>query len=528
MTENRRIFLNIVATYGRSLFTMACGLFTSRWVLMTLGEVDYGLFGVVGGLTGFIYFLNGLLSGAVGRFYAFAVGQARVSETPDEGLEICRQWFNTALLIHLVVPTVLMMVGYPIGEYAVRHWLTIPPERVGACVWVFRISCLSCWVGIMSVPFNAMYGAKQYIAELTIYSFVTTTLNVCVLYYMVTHPGDWLVRYALWLSLLSLAPTFIIAIRGVWLFPELRFRWAYLWNWKRIKSLCYFAGAEFFGCLGVLLRGQGVAVLVNKYFGPSVNAAMTVSLSVSNHCNTLNGCLTNAFVPAVTAACGARDYGRVLALTYQTCKLGTLLVMIFALPIALEVDEVLRLWLKDPPEYAAGLCLLMLATLLLDRVGRGCMIALNANGKVMLYQIVAGTLLILTFPAAWLFVALGWGVYSIGWAFVIFIVLHVLGAVWFARKLVHFSFRYWVGHIVIPIAMLTVVTLCVGALPRLWMDPSPWRVAVTIVCYETAFLPLAWWIVLSREEQAWISERFNRFLSRFRPTGGTGKGEQRQ
>lgn len=517
MTENRRIFLNIVATYGRSLFAMACGLFTGRWLLMTLGKVDYGLFGVVGGLTVVIAFLNGLLSSAVGRFYAFSVGQARASETPEEGLEICRQWFNTALLIHLVVPTVLMMVGYPIGEYAVRHWLTIPPERVEACVWVFRISCLTCWVGMVSVPFSAMYGAKQYIAELTIYSFVTTTLNVFVLYYMVTHPGDWLVRYALWMGFLSLAPTFIIAIRGMWLFPELRFRWAYLWNWKRIKSLCYFAGAQFFGCLGMLLRGQGIMILVNKYFGPTVNAAMTVSVSVNHHCDTLNACMTTAFSPALTAACGARDYDRMLTLTYQTCKLGTLLVLIFVLPIAVEIDEILRLWLKDPPEYAAGLCLFMLATLAIDRLGRGCMIALNANGKVMLYQIVVGTLLILTFPAAWLFVALGWGVYSIGWAFVIFIILHVLGAIWFARKLVHFSFRHWVGHIIIPIAILTVASLCAGVLPRLWMEPAVWRVAVSGACCEAAFLPLAWWVVLTRDERVWVWERLTLFLARFRP-----------
>lgn len=59
MTENRRIFLNIVATYGRSLYTLVLGVFSSRWAVMALGDVDvdFGLFGVVGGLTLFVSFL---------------------------------------------------------------------------------------------------------------------------------------------------------------------------------------------------------------------------------------------------------------------------------------------------------------------------------------------------------------------------------------------------------------------------------------------------------------------------------------
>ena len=154
MTENRRIALNIAATYGRSLFALVCGLFTSRWVLMALGQSDYGLYGVVGGLTAFIAFFNGLMAAAVGRFYAFSVGQAKVAGTQGEGLEVCRQWFNTAVLIHTAVPLVLIAVGYPVGMWAVESFLTIPPERVEACRWVFRFVCLSCFVAMVNVPFT--------------------------------------------------------------------------------------------------------------------------------------------------------------------------------------------------------------------------------------------------------------------------------------------------------------------------------------------------------------------------------------
>ena len=50
MSPNRRIFLNIAATYGRSLYALVCGLFISRWVLAALGKTDFGLYGVAGGM----------------------------------------------------------------------------------------------------------------------------------------------------------------------------------------------------------------------------------------------------------------------------------------------------------------------------------------------------------------------------------------------------------------------------------------------------------------------------------------------
>lgn len=89
MTPNRRIALNFIATYGRSVYTIVIGLFCGRWTLMALGEVDYGLMGLVGGMTAFISFFNSLMATAIGRFFAYSVGAAEVKGA--NGLEECRQ-----------------------------------------------------------------------------------------------------------------------------------------------------------------------------------------------------------------------------------------------------------------------------------------------------------------------------------------------------------------------------------------------------------------------------------------------------
>ena len=257
MSPNRRILLNIVATYGRSLFGLACGLFSARWVLEALGKEDFGLYGVVGALTIFIAFLNMMLSGALGRYYAFSIGEANRATHEGraaDGLENCRRWFNTALSIHTVVPVALMLIGYPIGEWAVRNFLTIPADRLDTCVWVFRLACISSFVGMINVPFTAMYTAKQYIAELTIYSFAQTAANTAFFYFMATHPGAWLMKYAIWMCVVAIAPEIIITLRAFIIFRECRINLAYWWDLARFKQLGSYALWQMFGGFGYIFR----------------------------------------------------------------------------------------------------------------------------------------------------------------------------------------------------------------------------------------------------------------------------------
>lgn len=510
MSPARRIFLNIVATYGRSLYALVIGLFCGRWALMALGQVDYGLMGLVGGLAAFISFLNSLMAIAVGRFYALNVGKESVATDKTAALEESRAWFTTAVMLHTALPTVLILAGYPAGLWAVRHFLEIPPDRLGDCVWVFRFVCMSTFVAMVCVPVQAMYTAKQYIAELTVYSFATTTLNAAFLYYMVTHPGVWLAKYAFWTCVLAVAPQAIIAVRGIWLFPECRLRGTLGAVRPRMLELVRYACWLLIGCLGGLLRGQGIQVLLNKYYGPKVNAAMTVANHVNAHTQTLSMAMVGAFQPAIVSAYGAGDFERVRMLAFRSCKLSMLFILLFVLPLSLELREVLILWLKTPPEYVYGLCLFMFASSAIDQSTVGHMIAVNAKGKIAVYQAFVGGMLLLTLPLAWLFLAQGRGVYSVGMAFLLTTMVSAWGRLWFAQSLVGLSVRYWLLNVMFPVAGVTTACLAAGCLPRLWMAPSVGRLFLTAATCETLFLFLVWCAVLSGEERNYVKERIQK------------------
>lgn len=516
MSPNRRIFLNIVATYGRSLFALVCGLFSGRWALQALGEVDFGLNGVVGGLTMFISFFNSVLAYSIGRFYALSVGAALKKGNKVDGLEACRQWFSVAVVIHTVVPALLLLVGYPIGEWAVRHFLIIPTDRVGPCVWVFRFVCVSCFLGMVSVPFNAMYTAKQYIAELTVYSFARTLCNFCFLYYMVSHPGFWLTKYAFWSCLLAVLPQLIISIRGCFLFEECRFRWCYAFDYSSFGSLFKYAGWQMFGNLGSLTRVQGIAVLVNKYFGPSVNAAMSIGNTVNGHANSLSAAMQGAFMPAITTAYGSGDMIYVRNLMYRACKFGVLLSFIFTLPLCIEIDEILRLWLVAPPKYTAGLCVSMMVALIIDKTTIGHMVVVHATGRIAKYQLLLGGALIATLPFAWLFFHLGFGVYSLCVVIVITIATCAWGRLFFTRAYVGVPIREWLRKVFAPLLLTTVITLAIGFAPSLFVAPGFSRVCMTTLLCELSLFPCAWYLVLDCAEREFVRSKCSEVVAKLR------------
>lgn len=513
MTENRRIALNTLATYGRSLFTLACSLFTSRWILMALGHSDYGLFGVVGGLMAFIAFFNSVLGGSIGRFYAFSIGAQRIDPS-ENALEECRKWFNTALSLHSIVPVVLVAVGYPIGVWAIRNWLTIPEGRIEDCVWVFRFSCLSCFVGMVNVPFSAMFTAKQNIVERTLYQTISVALNFAFVGYMVCHPGDWFLKYALFGCMISIAPQLVICVRACQLYPECRLNQRYLFLRAYFRKLGGFAGWQMLGGLCGLLRGQGITILINKFFGPSINASMSVAQKVDVQSSTLASAMIGAFSPAITNACGAKDYDRMRSLAYRSGKIGVLLSLLFVLPLSLEIREVVRLWLKTPPPYTAGLCLCIMFQHLAYVLTTGHMTAITALGRIREYYIGVCSVNILTVPIAALFLWFGKSPYYVGYTLVAMMAVNSLLRVFFARKLVGMSARYWLHWSVLPLTVCTVLSAGIGLIPRLFLAPGVFRILATGFLTEAMLLPTAWFVVLDADERNYIRNRIHRWWAK--------------
>lgn len=502
MTAGKRIFLNTIASYGRSLIGVSCGIFSTRWVLAALGTEDFGLYGLVGSFAMFLCFFSIQFSQAISRYYAYSVGQAQVSENRSGALHECRAWFSVALIVHLALPIAMCAIGWPIGEYAISHgWLTIPAARVGTCLWLWRFVCVSCFAMMASTPFHAMFTAKQEIVELTAYSLLSTLARTAIIYYMFAHPSDWLLRYGLAMLLVGLTTQVLYTIRALVRFPECRFVPGVVRELGRIKQLANYAFWQAVGGLGYMAGHEIMGVILNKSYGPVFNASFGISQTVAFESGTLTGSLQAAFAPAITTTCGAGDLVQMRRMALRVCKIGTLLTLLMAIPMMLEIEELLVLWLKEVPPQAGLMCLSTILFIIIEKLSCGHVLAVNANGNICRFQCLHGVLRLTAIPLALVPIALKAPLAVTMLALPLSMGIMVVGDVILSRRIVGLSVWCWVRSVLVPVGLIAGVTGAVGWLPQVWIEQSFGRMVLTTIVTSCVLGLCSWCFVLDEEEK---------------------------
>ena len=505
MTRSHILVLNTIATYARSVFSLALGLFSSRWILNALGQSDFGLFSVVGSIIIFITFLNAVMAASAARYFAYSIGSGKTDEV--------RKWFNSSLSVHVCLAVVLILIGWPTGEYVISHYIKVPEGRMNAAHWVYRISLVSAFFNMISVPFVGMFTAKQRIAEMAIYGIVQTLLSFTLAYILTQIGGDRLIIYAFGMTGILIAIQLIIIIRASSVFLECQIVLDDWFEPNRIKKMFSYAVWNLIGILGSTLRNQGTALLLNLNFGTKVNAAYGVANQVSGSTNQLSAAMMGAFSPEISTSEGQGNRKRMLLLAERANKFGAVLVLLFTIPLLIEMDYILTLWLKTPPQYTATFCRLILATFLIDRLTSGYMLAVQAHGKIAAYQATLGGFLVLTLPVAWFFIKLGYPPTSVGFAFIITMVCCSFGRVLWVKHLLQVPISSWLKKTVLPCLAVAIFPAICGLVFQKAMPASFLSfVCVCILTFATSCLAI-WLFALDTQERAYFKQNTKRALS---------------
>lgn len=500
MTAQNRILVNFIATYGRSVYALVLGLFSARWILLSLGQSDFGLFGVVGSVIVVIGFLNGVLGGAVGRYYAYAIGEAKGMKA-GEARRHMRCWFNAAMTIHTVLPMMLCLAGIPLGLYAIDHWLVVPEGRIAASRWVFSLSLFCAFINMVSVPYTSMYLARQLIAELSVWSFAQTTLLFAGAYMLRFVDGDRLVAYAFMMSVIPGGIVIGQMLRARMRFRECRIDVGRLFDKERILKLLSYSFWEIFASGGDVIRAQGTAFLINRNFGTDVNASWMVSAQVSSHTTALSSAMIGALAPALTTSVGAGEENRERNLTFAICRFGAFLILVFAIPLVIDMDYVLRLWLVNPPPYALPLCRCMLIALVCHKLGLGHHVAILAHGRVAPLLMTTGLISFLTVLVVLLSIRLGYGAVGIGCSFVISYFALTVARVLFAKIQLEFPVSAWVTGVLLPITLIAGVSTVLGIFVSGFFRESLLRTALISAATLATSLSLGWFLICTRSER---------------------------
>jgi O-antigen/teichoic acid export membrane protein len=501
MSARRTVLINTGATYFRSLVVLFLSLFSGRWVLQALGNVDFGLSGVVGAMVVFVTFLSTVMAMSTSRHLSFAMGQQRLGNRDREDV---RAWFNASLSVHVVVPLVLLLFGYPVGIWMIRHWLVIPADRLEACVWVFRISVFSSFFAMVSVPFRAVYVARQRMAEQAFYELVATVLKFFLAWTLLSYCGDRLVYYTCCTAVISVAVVAVFVARAWMAFPETRICLSYWGDRGKIRELAGFASWNLFGALGWLVNGQGIAILANRFFGPAVNAAMNVAAQVSGQVTALSNAVISALTPEIVTTEGAGDRERAVRLAFTSCRLAALLNMVFMIPLCFEMNYVLTLWLRHPPEYSAVFCRLALFGWFLNSFSTGHGIAMAAVGKIRGYQLSVGIGMMLSLPLAWLGCRAGFPPWSVFVCSALAIGGCSLARVVWARVLVAMPVGQWFSGVFFPVVLSCLLAAVPLVLFVMVLPASFLRLVLTssVGCVLVGLS--GWFLILSSYERMFL------------------------
>jgi O-antigen/teichoic acid export membrane protein len=500
MSPANRIILNTLANYGQSLVAIVVGLFSARWTLQALGQSDFGLFGVVGSLILMVSILNVGLSVGVVRFFSYSIGSSATlpSSVAEEDLQ---KWFNTAFSIHILLPFAIVLVGLPLGDYAIRNWLTIPADRIEVSISVYRISLATAFISIISVPYVSMFRAKQQMIEIAVINIIQSLCTIALAWTLLHVKTDRLAFYATGMMLITGGGYVLQMIMAAWLFPACRPRIKYLYQLDYMRKLLSYVGWKLFGSSCYTLRENGTPIFVNLVFGPVVNAAYSIASRLSTQSASLSAALSAAFQPALTSVEGSGDSKSMLAMATQICNFGTLLVALFAIPLILEMDSLLNLWLVEPPLHAANICRWLLAILIIDKMTLGPALGIGARGKIAAYEIVQGLMFVLALPVMWLLYRTGYGTAAIGIGLFSSSFLYCIGRIVFAKYLISFDVMVWIRKTVLPLTLMMLVAATLVFLAASMFDAPVYRLLVAGSTSVLTQIIIAWLLIFNENEK---------------------------
>lgn len=448
--NNKRIAKNTFFLYGRMLFSMLVSLYTSRVVLATLGEVDYGLYNVVGGFVVMFSMVSGSLSGSVSRFLTFEIGKGDNTKLQNV--------FSTSMMIHIFLALIMLLGFETLGLWFLNTQLTIPPERMLAANWVFQCSVISFVIGIIGVPYNAIVVAYEKMNFYAILGVVQVLLLLFAVLFLAYTPYsfDKLIGYGIFNVLIS-----VILQVYTWLYCRKNFSAARVTNKfdkSLFKEIGSFAGWNFIGSTAGLLKDHGVNILLNIFGGPVINAARGIAGTINGAVTKFSGSFMTALNPQIIKSYASNNREYLFSIVERGSRFSYYAMFIFALPVFLEIELLLSLWLKDFPAHTANFARLFLIHTMIDILSSTLITLQSATGKIRDYQIVVGGVLLLNFPFSYIALKIGFSPESTLVVAIVIAVICLLLRLLFLRKMAGLSVKGFMYRVTLNVFMVTLLS----------------------------------------------------------------------
>lgn len=505
--NNKRIAKNSLFMSIRMVIVLSITLYTSRVILSVLGVEDYGVYNVVAGFVTMFGFFNSSLSNGIQRFYNYEIGK--------NGEDGARRVYNMALIIQILLAVIIVIPTEFFGLWYLHNKMVIPEGRMFAAEWIFQLSLLTFVLHIIQVPYTAAVMAHERMDFYAIVSIFNVLISLGAVLLIPHLSGDALILYGVLITLIALI-TLLLYIG----YAKRNFKEIVLEKTFRIslfKEMLSFSGWNIFGTLGQMMKDQGVNLILNFFFGPIVNAARGIANQVNGGLQSFVANITIPVRPQVVQSYATGDIHRSLSLTHTISKLSCYFLLLMALPIMLEIDFVLKVWLgNNIPEHTSIFVVIIVLNSFINNLNAAISGVVHASGKMKIYQLCGGSISLVSIIAVYIAMLI-WEIPSI--ALIVLLALDIIRqfvALLVLKSIVNeFSLRVYIHDVVVPLISVALFALICPMLVHHYMMDGVLRFIFVLMVSILSVGTSIYIIGLSKSERILVKQMLLKMSKRF-------------
>lgn len=503
--NNKRIAKNTMLLYIRTFITMVVGLYTSRVMLNALGVDNYGINNVVGGIVSFSALITGTMAASSSRYLTYSLGEGV--------LEKMKNVFATVANVQIVMGILAVIILEIVGVWFLNTAADIPEGRMYAANCVLQCSIVSTFVVLVSVPFNSLIIAHEHMDIYAYMSILEVAIKLGVCFLIRNYGGDRLILFSILWTSASILTNIIYAIFCFRKFEEVKYQWRI--DGKLFKEMAGYSGWNLLSNTTWMLNTQGVNMLINIFFGVAFNATRGIATTVNGAIQGFVSNFTTAFSPQITKSYAAGNYDYCYSIVNKGAKYTWYLMFIFLVPVCIETDTLLHLWLVEvPPMVVLFVQLSMFESLALQS-SNTLLKLIQATGNIKRYAIDVTIFTSLVFPLTWVCYKFGFPVWI---SYPIFIIIYFSTIVLRFKALsvlTTYQWRAFITEVLIPCLKVSILSWVIPLIVVHFWSPSLLRFFVLVPGSVFSVILSIYILGLNDRERVWVKKYIMKFINRF-------------
>ena len=495
---------NTLFLYLRMAFVLFVSLYTTRIVLKYLGVDDYGVYNVVCGFVSMFGFLNTSMSNGIQRFYNFEIGK-------NNGKNLTTI-YSSSLLIQLILAIVIFVLVEVVGLWYLDNKLVINPDRLSAAHLIFQFAVIQMVLLIIQIPYSAAIMAFEKMDYYALVSILDVLIKLGIVLVLPYVTCDKLVFYGSLLLLTSLT-NFLL----YYCYAKLHFkllRWNRTIDKQSLLSIMSFSGWNVLGSSAYVFKNQGLALVLNFFYGTALNAAYGVSNQVMSAIKQFSTNIVISFRPQLIQSYAEGDQVRTRNLMFSLSKISFIMLFVISLPLILEMKYVLELWLGQVPPYTITLTILAILSMLLSNFNTPVVQVVHAVGKMKTFQITTCIIICSIIPAVWLAFHLGANPYYIYYVTIGIVIINQIVCLVILHRMFEYSYRDYLIKVVLPCVLVTILSFILPFCIILWLPESIFRVLLVGMTVVVTVLPISYFLALDSDEKKMVNSFVNKLIKK--------------